>query len=52
VLGIAFAAIAKGLIVLMGALSLSLAASIVTNRVLSTAGPIRNKAGYSVLKSF
>jgi glucans biosynthesis protein C len=52
VLGIAFAAIAKGLIVLMGALSLSLAASILTNRVLSTAGPIVNKAGYSVLKSF
>jgi len=47
-LGIAFAAIAKGLVVLIGALSLSLAASILTNRILSTAGPILNKAGYSI----
>jgi peptidoglycan/LPS O-acetylase OafA/YrhL len=44
-LGIASAAIAKGLVVLIGALSLSLAASIVTNRILSTAKPILNKAG-------
>jgi hypothetical protein len=44
-LGIASAAIAKGLVVLIGALSLSLAASIVTNRILSTARPILNKAG-------
>jgi hypothetical protein len=51
-LGIALPAIAKGLIVFIGTVFLSLAASTMTNRVLSTAGLLLNKTRYSVLKSF
>jgi hypothetical protein len=49
-LRIALPAIAKGLIVLAGTLSLSLAASVLTNRTIATAALLLNKLRRCVLK--